>query len=132
MKTENLNFGKLLTPGLIVKLRSPHVDFDEALAAGPSKMMDYFDAVIGGLREGHIEHFRKLGLFSKMEEQTGLNIDLGSWEEVSGEAIDVLLEIVNDMSKFDETSLKTLMDDFRSMVLKAQIEKCSIGFMLAC
>lgn len=125
------NYGRELATGMIVRFNSPEINFDEALSAGPDHMMEYFSEVIGGLCIGHVKELQELSFFSFMEKLTGLNVDLGSWEEIPVEQMDSLLEILNFILPKATEGLQKLLEDLKEMILLAKNEGSSIAFMLA-
>lgn len=123
-------YGRLLRVGWIVRFRSPEVDFDEALKAGQSRMMEYFSEALGGLRVGYVKELRRLGFFSAVEQRIGLNVDVGSWGEIPAAQLNLLIDILEEIRR-KPTELGNLLDDLLDMAKKAQAEGCSIAFLLA-
>ena len=123
-------YGRLLSTGLIVQFRSPDIDFDEALKAGPDHMTEYFSRVLGGLRVGHVEELRKLGLFAAIKGQTGYDVDLGSWNAIPAEDLDAIAQVVERMIPEATQGMRNLLDDLHEMLNAAKADGCSIGFML--
>jgi hypothetical protein len=124
-------YGRELKTGMIVSFASSDVSFDEALAAGPEHMMEYFAEVIFGLRIGHVRELRKLGFFSAVKKSTRLNVDIGSWEEIPAAQLPHLLEIIESITPRASKGLRNILDDLKRMAQVARDQGCSIGFMLA-
>ncbi|MDQ6855876.1 MAG: hypothetical protein M3Z57_02225 [Candidatus Dormibacteraeota bacterium] len=121
----------MLSPGgFIVRFGSPTVVFEEALAAGRARAMEFFPDMLGGLRHGHARELRDAGFFSAIRAATGRNVDHGSWEEVKAADLPSLIWIIDSTSPQVSDGVQHVLADLRNMVVRAQSTNCSIGFML--
>jgi len=123
-------YGRPLRVGVIARFRSSEVNFDKALGAGRDRIMEYFSDALDGLRVGHVEELRSLGLFSAIKERIGVDVDIGSWDAVPAHALPVLLEIIGGIVPKTQ-GVRNLLDDLCDMCRSALADGCAIGFMLA-
>jgi hypothetical protein len=105
------------------------VNFDEALAAGQGRMMEYFSDAIGGLSVGHISELREIGFFDQVRARTGLNVDVGSWEEIPAARLDDVVAVIDSLIP-RTAGLRNLLDDLKKMAVSAKHDGCSIAFLL--
>src|SRR6185369_9007235 len=94
MSSPPSTFGEPLACGRIVRFRHPHTDFDEACAAGEAHAMEHFSEMMAGLRVGHADALRQLGFFARVADRIGVNVDVGSWEEVASKDLRALDQII--------------------------------------
>lgn len=119
-----------LANGWIVRFRAPDVDFGEALTAGLSRAQEYFSDMIGGLRVAHIDDLRRLKFFDEVQARLGLNVNVGSWEEVRAPQIPTLVEIIDEIMPRGDQRIQNLLLDLRHMAVGAAADGCSLGFVL--
>ena len=119
-----------LAHGWIVRFGAPDVDFEEALAAGVSRVEEYFSDMIGGVRVEHIDELRRLKFFDEVQACLGLNVNVGSWEEVTAPQIPTLVTIIDDIMPHGAQFIQDLLSDLRRIAIGAAADGCSLGFML--
>lgn len=122
-------YGPLLDYGLIVRVASPEIDFGEAVEAGPDHADANFDAMLTGLRVGHASEFRALGLFERLRDRVGIDVDIGSWIEVPAPDLHHLIEAVDEIHARATPGVGNLLDDIRELAKSARARGCSMGFL---
>lgn len=123
-------WGDRLPHGWIVRFLSPTTVFEEALAAGSKRGMEFFADMLGGLREGHARELREAGFFEAVRSETGRNVDVGYFEEIKAADMPSLIWIVDSTSPRVSEGVQHLLADLRDMAVRARATNCSIGFML--
>lgn len=123
------SYSASLKNGWIVRFQYPDTDFDRALEAGKDHAMEYFAGMMGGLRVRHVEELRRLGFFDLVMARLGINVDVGSWEEIKAKDLTTLVNIIDEIIP-EVGGMHNLLEDLREMAKGAQSEGCSLGFML--
>jgi hypothetical protein len=131
MKQEEEAFGRELQVGIIARLKSSKIDFDQALQAGPDEAEKYFSEMLMGIRLGHITQLREAKFFEMVEDQLGISIDVGCWEEIIADELPIFLKIIEKVRKKVDERLATLLESIERISQEAYADNCSVVFMLA-
>lgn len=70
-----------------------------------------------------------LGFFDAMKQRTGLHVEVVRWHEIPSSKLPHILAVIGDAIP-ETVGVCNLLKDLRGIVVTAEAEGCSVGFML--